>query len=510
MIAQEEKSIQSYDAVSGEPLPGEFRCLNPQEIGQVCKRTAQAFHEYKAKTGEEKALFLEAIADEILNLGNALIQRAMAESGLPEARLVGERGRTMNQLRLFASLLREGSWVEASIDLAQSERAPLAKPDIRKMLQPVGPVVVFTASNFPLAFSTAGGDTASALAAGNPVIVKAHESHLGTNDLVAKAIQLAAEKTGMPAHVFSSVVGEGFETGKLLTQNENVKSVVFTGSQKGGEALLKYASERKNPIPVFAEMGSVNPVVLLPQRLEEETDSWATKLAGSLTLGVGQFCTQPGLIFGLKLDAWTAFANKLSSELANGSGATMLNKGIQNNYANKIGELQKENSLHWRVSLKEGSGMPALVEVTGQEFIGNSQLHHEVFGPFSILVTCESVDEILSCLKEIEGQLTTTIIGTDQDLKRNVNLIKTVENIAGRLVFNGVPTGVEVCHSMHHGGSFPASTDNRFTSVGTDAIKRFARPVCYQDCPDGLLPEELRNENPLNIWRKTDGQMGKE
>ena len=494
---------------------GTFYPAHSDALELAVNKANKAFNIYKNIDNQQKAAFLEAIADEILALGDELIKAAVEESSLPEGRITGERGRTMGQLKLFAALLKEGSWVDAVIDPAMPDRKPLPRADLRKMSVPVGPVAVFTASNFPLAFSTAGGDTASALAAGNPVIVKAHEAHLKTNELVGEAINKAAEKTGMPDGVFSYLIADSYELGTALVQHPAIKSVAFTGSQKGGMALYKAANERAEPIPVFAEMGSINPVVILPEKLANEKESLAKTLASSVTLGVGQFCTNPGLILAVEDDNLNEFCTKLGAEIEQIVPGTMLYSNVAKGYA-----AGREHALAQQGITVEGvskeaatselSGTPTVISVSGADFIANPELHHEVFGPFSLVVKCKDKAELNAVLASTKGQLTATIMCADADLKEFKDTIEKAGAIAGRLIFNGVPTGVEVCHAMQHGGAFPASTDARFTSVGTDAIKRFVRPLCLQDCPQEFLPAELKDENPLGIWRKVNGALTKD
>ncbi|MEM8906699.1 MAG: aldehyde dehydrogenase (NADP(+)), partial [Bacteroidota bacterium] len=485
----------------------------PEEIEQAMQLAEQAFQNYKHSSGQKRANFLRTIAQEIEALGDELIHRAMQESGLPEGRLKGERGRTVNQLRLFAQVAEEGSWVEASIDQAQADRQPFPKPDIRKMLVPIGPVVVFTASNFPLAFSTAGGDTASALAAGNPVIVKAHESHLGTNALVALAISKAAQKTGMPEGVFSSLNGTGPDLGQQLVKHPLCKAVAFTGSHAAGKALFDSAAQRSVPIPVFAEMGSINPVFLLQERLEQDAVALAQQYAASVLLGVGQFCTNPGLIIGVDSPALQQFIEILSEAFQQSLPATMLNEKVCVNYNKGRTELLNFPGvqLEGQAPPSEAShqGIATVASVGIQDFLNQPLLQQEVFGPFTLIVRCDAPDDLTTIAQQLSGQLTATIMGSEAELATVASLINGLQDRVGRLLFNGVPTGVEVCHSMHHGGPYPATTDSRFTSVGTDAIKRFARPLVFQNWLPDLLPAALQTDNPLMIWRKVDGVMGK-
>jgi NADP-dependent aldehyde dehydrogenase len=502
--------VNAFNPSSGEKLEGDFYAASPEDANKALKKAEKAFVDYRKLSGKRRAEFLEAIADEILELGDQLVHRAMAETALPEGRIVGERGRTVGQLRLFASLIRKGHWVDATIDTALPDREPIPRPDIRKMLIPVGPVVVFTASNFPLAFSTAGGDTASALAAGNPVIVKAHESHLGTNQLVSEAIQKAAKKCEIPDGVFSSLIGSGYELGKTLVQHPKVKSVAFTGSFNGGRALFDLATKRLEPIPVFAEMGSINPVILLPEKLKEGPEKIASIYATSITLGVGQFCTNPGLIIGMKSKELEEFASSLGEQIARSEAGIMLNTSILKNYTSSKETILQKADVETIVDsdIKDRAGA-AIAMVDAADFLKDPNLAEEIFGPYSLIVKCDDILQVISVLKSVSGQLTTTIMCTDDEVLDYHHLIEAATQAAGRVIFNGVPTGVEVCYAMQHGGPYPATTDSRFTSVGTDAIKRFARPVAFQSMQQSLLPDALKDANPLNIWRTIDGEFTK-
>lgn len=492
-------------------LKGQFSIATDEEIDQAMELATSAFEAYKNVSGKKKAAFLNAIADEIMALGDTLVERAIQESGLPEGRIKGERGRTTGQLRLFAKVLEEGSWVEASIDQAQPDRQPMPKSDIRRMLRPIGPVVVFTASNFPLAFSTAGGDTASALASGCPVIVKAHESHLGTNGLVALAIQKAAESTGMPNGVFSSLNGTGIDLGQKLVKHPLTKAVAFTGSLRGGKAIYDTAGKREEPIPVFAEMGSINPVLLLNDAMENNGNKIAKQYAHSVNMGVGQFCTNPGLLLGNSGAALDQFIDVLGSAIRDHKNHTMLNEGICKSFkANKNHVLEQPGVDLVAESNEEPEGFqarPSVACISAKDFISNPILKEEVFGPFTLVVKCNDYTEMEAVINSLNGQLTGTVMGEESEIIANRSMIEALQNKVGRIIFNGVPTGVEVCYSMHHGGPYPATTDSRFTSVGTDSIKRFARPVCYQDCPQDLLPDELKDNNPLGVSRLVDGAL---
>lgn len=421
---------------------------------------------------------------------------------------------TIGQLRGFAQLVAEGSWVEATLTIGDASREPMAKPDLRKMLIPLGTVVVFGASNFPLAYSTAGGDTAAALAAGCPVIVKSHPMHAGTGALVAAAIINAAQKTGMPNGVFSNLLSSGYEVGQQLVAHPKVKAVGFTGSIKGGRALLDIASKREEPIPVFAEMGSINPVVMLPEALHTRGEALAKIYASSITLGTGQFCTNPGLILAIKSDALTSFIATLTDEILALSPTCMLHPAILQAYKHhKTAALSKEG-MHTEAYFSEevppNFAAQVIASVDGKTFMANKTLHKEVFGPYSLVVVCEDNIQLEEIITQLEGQLTGTIIAEDDEINKYDSLVKALQNRVGRLIFNGVPTGVEVSEAMVHGGPYPASTDSRFTAVGVSSIKRWVRPFTYQDWPNESLPDALKNENPLKIDRVIDGKRTKD
>lgn len=480
-----------------------------KEIEEAVNLAASAFKEFRTISGIKKAEFLNAIADEILALDDLLIQTFCSESGLPEGRAKGERGRTIGQLRSFANLVAEGSWVEATIDEAQPNREPMPKSDIRKMLIPLGPVVVFGASNFPLAYSTAGGDTAAALASGCPVLVKSHPMHAGTGELVASAIVKAAKKTGMPNGVFSNLNSSGIEVGQQLVSHPKVKVVGFTGSIKGGRALLDLAAKRAEPIPVFAEMGSINPVIILPKALENRYQEIAKTYVGSITLGSGQFCTNPGLLVGIKSKSLSNFIDEVSKEIIKINPSCMLHPDIKKGYTtNKEKIVSQDNvsvTANYTSAIKNNYAEQAIVTVDGKTFLENPTLHLEVFGPFSMIVQCENASQLEEVIANLEGQLTGTIISDENEISDYQNVISALQNRVGRIIFNGVPTGVEVCESMVHGGPYPSCTDSRFTAVGINSIKRWVRPFSYQDWPNELLPKELQNENPMSIFRTIDG-----
>lgn len=508
-----ESIFYGINALTDEKLEGEFINASKEQVDTAVKKAVIAFTSYRKKDKESIANFLDQIADEILNLGDALLERCHLETALPLGRLQGERGRTMNQLKLFATVVREGSWVDARIDTAIPDRTPIPKSDIRHMLLPLGPVAIFGASNFPLAFSVAGGDTASALAAGCPVVFKGHPAHPGTSEMVSNAIKVAAKKAGMSEGTFSLLHSNSNEVGEALVKHPEIKAVGFTGSFRGGKALFDYANSRSEPIPVFAEMGSTNPIFILPQALRERGDEIATGMAGSITLGVGQFCTNPGLLFIQKSDSINKFYTKLSEGINNAPSGTMLtsnilkafNNGVQNTLAiDYVEELASGLS-----SESTNGAIPKIFKTSIANFIKNKSLSEENFGPSSVLVEATSKNEILEAARNLEGHLTATIHGTVQDFEDYKELFDILELKVGRIVINGYPTGVEVCHSMVHGGPYPATTAPQSTSVGTNAIKRFVRPVCFQDYPDAFLPEALKAENTLNIWRLVNGNLEK-
>ena len=481
------------------------------EINEAVTLAHHAFKEFRTTSGKQKAQFLNAIADEILALDDELIATYCSETGLPEGRAKGERGRTIFQLRSFAELVRKGWWVDAIIDTSIPDRELAPKPDVRKMLVPLGPVVVFGASNFALAYSTAGGDTAAALAAGCPVIVKSHPMHAGTSELVASAINRAAEKTGMPNGVFSHLNSSGIEVGVELVQHPQVKAVGFTGSIKGGRALLDLAANRKEPIPVFAEMGSVNPVVILPNALQKNGNNLAKTYANSITLGTGQFCTKPGLILAIKSDELTNFIAQLSEEIGALEPSCMLHPNILRSYnknkATTISQSGIEVIVDYKNDVPANYARQSITAVDGQIFLENPTLHQEVFGPYCMVVKCKNSTQLESIISHLEGQLTGTVIAEANEAAQFLNVVEALKNRVGRIIFNGVPTGVEVCPAMLHGGPYPASTDSRFTAVGIHSIKRWVRPFSYQDWPNELLPDELQNDNPLEISRSIDGQQ---
>ena len=489
-----------------------FKDSTAAEIEIVMQEAWQAFHVYRKMPLKKRADLMRSIAKEMESLGDDLIQTAMQETNLPEARLRGERARTIFQLNSYADFCESGQWLDARIDTAIPTKVP-PKPDIRKMLIPLGPVVVFGASNFPFAYSTAGGDTACAFAAGCPVIVKAHPAHAQTSELVAGAIMKAAANTYMPKGIFAHVHGASSAVGEALVKHPHTKAVGFTGSFAGGKQLFDWGNQRKEPIPVFAEMGSVNPVFLLPEKTTSSAAEIAKQYAASITLGAGQFCTNPGIIIGIDNDDLKIFMKALSEEIKQIAPAPMLHAGIYKNYVEKRASALSQSEVE-QVAVAEkdaafNEASATIASTTAQNFLKNIVLHQEVFGPYSIIIRCADMNEMKEVAIHLEGQLTSTFMATENDIANNSDLVEAVKNICGRFILNSVPTGVEVCLSMQHGGPFPATTDSRFTSVGADGIKRFARPIAFQNWPDSLLPDELKNDNPLNIWRTVDNNLTK-
>jgi alpha-ketoglutaric semialdehyde dehydrogenase len=508
--------FRAINPATSATLAPDFHEASLAEVDAALLAAAAAFEDYRARPPEYRAKLLETIAAEIEALGDTLLQRAQAETGLPPARLQGERARTCGQLRLFAQVVREGSWVDARIDPALPDRQPLPRPDLRRLLIPLGPVVVFGSSNFPLAFSVAGGDTASALAAGCPVIVKAHRAHPGTAELVGHAVVRAIAACGLPAGLFSLVHGGGSTVGIAMVKHPAVAAVGFTGSHAAGRALCDAAAARTHPIPVFAEMSSLNPVFLLPGALRERGAALAQGLLGSFTLGAGQFCTKPGLIFALRGPDTDAFLQALATAVQGAACATMLTPGIQAAFVEnrtKVTALPDVKILAAAGVAPDASktqGQPSVAVTTAANFLQYPALATEAFGPFTLVITAATTDELTACVRALEGQLTATLHGTAADLAAAGPLVALLEQKTGRLLVNGFPTGVEVSPAMNHGGPSPATSDSRHTSVGTAALLRFARPVCYQNFPEALLPTALRNANPLGLMRLVDGKLTRE
>ncbi len=484
------------------------------DVDRAARLAAAAFDEYRALPLARRAAFLEAIADQIMALGDALLERAHAETGLPMARLTGERGRTVGQLRLFARVVRDGHFLHATIDPAQPQLQPLPRADLRLARVPLGPVAVFGASNFPLAFSVAGGDTASAFAAGAPVVVKAHGAHLGTSELVGRAIQQAVREQGLPEGVFSLLIGAGRSIGEALVAHPAIKAVGFTGSRQGGLALVAIANRRPEPIPVYAEMSAVNPVFLLPGALAQRAEAIAQGFADSLAMGAGQFCTNPGLVLGIDGPDLDRFVQAAGEALARKGAQTMLTAGIHGAYCSGVEKMAATPGVQrvaegQPVGDQHNAAQAALFTTDAGTLLAQESLSSEVFGPASLVVRAKDMDELIAVAEHLEGQLTATLHLEDSDHPLARRLLPVLERKAGRLLANGFPTGVEVCHAMVHGGPFPSTSNAMFTSVGASAIDRFLRPVCYQDLPDALLPEALQQANPLGLWRLTDGVPGR-
>jgi len=502
-----------FDPSTRANLAPGFGQATASDVERACALAQQAFDPYRALPLEQRARFLEAIAEQILAVGPELIERAQQETGLPQARLEGERMRTVNQLRLFAKVVRDGYFLDATVDSALPERAP-PRPDLRLRKIGLGPVVVFGASNFPLAFSVAGGDTASALAAGCPVVVKAHAAHPGTSELVGRAVQRAAQECDMPEGVFSMLYGDGRTIGTQLVANAAIKAVGFTGSRQGGTALMRTAAGRDEPIPVYAEMSSVNPVFLLPGALQAGAGSnpgLAQGFVDSLTLGVGQFCTNPGLVFAVAGPQLDAFIDAAGQALGAKGAGTMLTAGIHEAYNTGIARFGAVEGLQLVAQgSAEGAGCAAraaLYVCDAETYLGNPALEDEVFGPAAVLVRFKDAAQLQQAAEQLHGQLTITVHAVAEDHAIAAQLLPILERKAGRVLFNGFPTGVEVSHAMVHGGPFPATSDSRTTSVGASAIDRFLRPVCYQNVPANLLPEALRDDNPLGLSRLVDGSL---
>jgi NADP-dependent aldehyde dehydrogenase len=504
-------SFKGFDPATCTTLEPDFHYASVDDLNRAADLADEAFGAYSKLSGKERGKFLRHIAAGIEAIADELVARANKETALPEARLKGELGRTTGQLRLFAQVIEEGSWVNARIDPAMPERQPLPRADLRAMLRPLGPVAVFGSSNFPLAFSVAGGDTASALAGGNPVIVKAHSAHPGTSELVGQVISKSAKACGLPAGVFSLLFGAGTSVGMALVKHPKIKAVGFTGSETAGRALMDACASRPEPIPCFTEMSSVNPVFVLPEALKTRGAQIAAGLFGSFTLGVGQFCTKPGLVFLPENAEADALVAELKTHVEKAPCAPLLTEGIAKSYhsgiADRVGKANVETVVTAAkpADLKKTYAIPVVFQIKGSEFLSDHSLAGEIFGPTTVVIRYKDNKELVQLVSALHGQLTATLHGTESDIAAAADLISALERKAGRLVLNGFPTGVEVCHAMVHGGPYPATADSRFTSVGTMAIYRFARPVCFQDFPQAALPEELKDGNPLGIMRLVNG-----
>jgi NADP-dependent aldehyde dehydrogenase len=503
---------QASNPATAAKLEPHYHWATPEDVQTAAELAAKAFDEFGHWAPKRRAELLRRIADLLESNAKAIIERANQETALPPARLEGEMARTCGQLRLFGNLIEEGWWVDARIDHGNPDRKPVPKPDVRSMLVPMGPVAVFSSSNFPLAFSIAGGDTASALAAGCPVIAKPHHGHLGTSELVGILVQQAAQECSAPEGTFSMLFGPGRQVGIALVTHPRIKAVGFTGSRVGGRALMDAAAARPEPIPVYAEMGSINPVFLLPSALEQRSEAIATGLHASVTLGVGQFCTNPGLIFLQDTASVQVFLKQLQERMGATPPGAMLTADICAAYRGGVEKFSKVPGVECltpSAKVLDSNQVRATLFVTdGRTFLANPVLMDEVFGPSTLIVRCQSDAQLLEVAQRLEGQLTATVHGTPEELGSMHHLVAILQTKVGRLVFNSFPTGVEVCHAMVHGGVYPATADGRSTSVGTRAIQRFARPVCYQGFPDSALPDQLKQSNPLGIWRLVDGKLG--
>jgi NADP-dependent aldehyde dehydrogenase len=503
--------FQAHHAATRQPLAPAFHEASIAEVDRALSLADAAFDSLRHTRLDDRAELLQAIARRIGELGDALIERAGAETGYPPARLLGERARTIAQTQMFAAMVREGSWLDARIDHPQPDRQPAPKPDVRRILMPIGPVAVFGAANFPLAISVAGTDTVTALAAGCPVVVKAHPAHPGTCELLAGAVLGALRDTGLPEGAFSLLQGIGHEVGLSLVRHPATRAVAFTGSLAGGRALFQAACQRPVPIPFYGELGSVNPVFLLPGALAERADKIAEGYVQSVTMGVGQFCTNPGVVFGVRSGDLDRFTDAAARSAAAFAPASMLHAGIHAAFQQGVRKLAATPGVRQagRSAAAEQADLcqaPCVIYTADiATFKQQAHLHQEIFGPTSIVVRCDQRDDLLRAAESMEGSLTATIHGTEKDLLDHADLLAVLERKVGRLIFNGFPTGIEVCHAMHHGGPYPATTDPHWTSIGSASILRFVRPICYQNFPETALPEPLKNFNSREMWRLIDG-----
>ncbi len=508
VAAERGAAFHAYSPQDGRALEPTFYSATIEDVDRAVVAATDAFAVWGSTSGKERGGLLRAIADGIDGAAASLVEQAHLETALPRPRLTGEVARTSGQLRLFAQVVEEGSWVMARVDTADTARTP-PKPDVRSMLRPLGPVAVFGASNFPLAFSVAGGDTASALAAGNPVIVKAHPAHPGTSEIVGRIVVAAVEASGLPAGIFSLLFDGGYSVGAALVQHPGIRAVGFTGSFRGGRALMDLAAARPDPIPVYAEMGSTNPVFILPGALQERGEQLAEGLYGSFTLGGGQFCTKPGMVFADAARS-SAFTERLRGATRSGPAFNLLTDGIASTYKRAVAHREALQTAAGQAGSSGFSAQPILLETTGEGFFADPLLSEEVFGPTTLLVHCSGVDEMLRAAHALHGHLTATILGTEKDLEEHAELLRVLETKVGRVIFNSFPTGVEVCHAMVHGGPYPATSDGRSTSVGSQAIFRFARPVAYQGLPQSMLPSALQDANPDGVLRLWNGAWSSE
>ncbi len=506
-------SFRSMNPATGQPLEPAFGGGTAADVADACALAEAAFDVYRAASFEHRAALLESIAEGIVALGDVLVERVMAESGLPRGRVEGERARTVGQLRLFASLAREGRFLAATFDTPLPDRTPLPRPDLRSQKIPLGPVAVFGASNFPLAFSVAGGDTAAALAAGCPVVVKAHPAHLGTSELVGRVIQQAVAKAELPSGVFSLLIDDAANTvSAALVQHPVIQAVAFTGSRRVGLILIELVRQRAVPIPVYAEMSGINPIFLLPAAVEQRANAIAQGLVDSITLGTGQFCTKPGIVLGIAGAAFDRFRDAAQQSLVAKQPTTMLTPGIQQAYVRGVEQWNRDADVRLLASgaaTTSGTcaGQPMLFQTTAQHFLATPHLLEEVFGPTTLLIECRDVEDLVAAARHLDGQLTATLQMEAADMELARRLLPILERKAGRILVNGFPTGVEVSYAMVHGGPYPSTSDGRATSVGAMSIERFLRPVCYQNLPAALLPEALQDANPLQLVRLVDGKL---
>ncbi|MGI9279893.1 MAG: aldehyde dehydrogenase (NADP(+)) [Endozoicomonas sp.] len=508
-IQGQESSFQAINPATNKETGPVYGSATSADVDRACALATEAFQSYRQTSAELRAHFLDTIAHHIEQLDDELVTIAGSETGLPAARIQGEKGRTIGQIKMFAEVVRSGLWQTPALDSALPDRQPLPRPDLRRSYVPLGPVAVFGASNFPLAFSVAGGDTLSALAAGAPVIAKAHNAHPGTSEIIGLAIQQAVKDCDLHPGVFSLLFDQGFEVAQQLVSHPVIKAVGFTGSQAGGEALMKHAAARPEPIPVFAEMGSTNPVYLLPEALKTKAGEFAEGYCASLTMGAGQFCTNPGLLIAIDSPELDALLDDIGQRLDEAEPQTMLTPGIFRNYAQKVDKLLSKNDMTVHTPCKSAIAPnqchPMLFSVSSETFLNDKTLSEEVFGPSAVVVRCTDLEDMLHITRSLEGQLTVTLYCDENDHSMAKPLFQELELKAGRILFNGFPTGVEVCHTMVHGGPYPAASDSRTTSVGSSAIQRFLRPVCYQNIPEALLPPAIDSQNSLNLRRLQDG-----
>jgi NADP-dependent aldehyde dehydrogenase len=508
--SREGPEFHAIDPATGARLEPAYHDAGPADVDRAAALAWQAFERYRHTSPAERAAFLETIAAEIDALGDTLTDRVTAETGIPTARAKGESARTTGQLRLFADVLREGSWAQARLDTPDPDRAPLPKPDLRQRSIPVGPVAVFAASNFPLAFSVAGGDTASALAAGAPVIVKAHPGHPGTSELVGRAIGRAVATHGLPEGTFSLLISSGIDVGISLVSDPRIQAVGFTGSRRAGLALTATAAARPVPIPVYAEMSSINPVFVFPGALEDRAEQLGRDFVASMLTGIGQLCTSPGVVFVADGPDADVFIDSAAAALADAPGGPLLNAGIATAFTDGARRAAQTPGVQQVTAggsdASACAGAAQLLVTTAEDYLRHAALADEVFGPSSVLVRTRP-DRFTDIVDSLDGQLTATVHATAEDHSQVGSLIPRLELIAGRLVFNGWPTGVEVGHATVHGGPFPATSAPSTTSVGSRAIERFLRPVAYQNFPEDLVPSEIRRDNPLGIPQRVDGHL---